>query len=250
MKPKLPKKVIKLLKIISVLFLGLLVFVVFLYSLFKISKSRTYQFFGEIIPRVETNKKVVALTFDDAPTLYSDEVLEVLAEKNVRATFYVTGNNLKKYPQEGKNIAQAGHELGNHSYSHKRFLLKPYSFVDSEIQQTNQLIRETGYTGDITFRPPYGKKLFILPLYLAQHDIKTIMVDVEAETYMPKLENDEEKVNFLVDHTLEKTKPGSIILLHPFCESCGNSRQALERIIDQLHSEGYELVMVSELLAS
>ena len=229
-------------------FFSLLVLVFFLYSLFRISKSRNFQFFGEIIPRVETDKKIVALTFDDAPSEYSDEVLSILAEKNIKATFYVVGQNLEKYSQEGINIAGSGHELGNHSYSHQRFLLKPLSFVELEIEKTNQLIREAGCKGEITFRPPFGKKLFLLPWYLSKHNIKTIMVDVEAETYMPKLESDEEKTDFLIDYTIEKTQPGSIILLHPFCESCASSREAIGPIIDTLQADGYQFLTISELL--
>lgn len=240
--PKLWKRysliIILLLAIISLL----------LYSLFRISKSRSFQFFGEIIPRVEIDKKIIALTFDDAPTPHTDEVLAILAKKNIKATFYVIGQNVEKYSQEGRNIVQSGHELGNHSYSHQRFLLKPLSFVETEIEKTNQLIRGIGYEGEITFRPSFGKKLLLLPWYLSQHNIKTIMVDVEAETYMPKLETDGEKKDFLVKHTLEKTQPGSIILLHPFCESCGSSRKAIEPIIDALQADGYQFVTVSELL--
>ena len=246
MSPNLPPKSLAnyLLKILSFLALTSL----FLYCLFLISKSRSFQFFGEIIPRVETDQKIIALTFDDAPTPFSDEVLAILAEKNVKATFYVIGQNLDKYPQAGKNIADAGHELGNHSYSHQRFLLKSLAFVESEIEQTNQLIRDAGFMGEITFRPPYGKKLFLLPCYLSRHDLKTIMVNVEAETYLPKLANEQEKTAFVVDYTIEKTQPGSIILLHPFCEACAFSREALGPIIDGLQAEGYQFVTVSELL--
>jgi peptidoglycan/xylan/chitin deacetylase (PgdA/CDA1 family) len=233
-----------------IIILLLAIISLFLYSLFRISKSRSFQFFGEIIPRVETNKKIVALTFDDAPTSYTDEVLAILAKKNVKATFYVIGQNVEEHLQTGKNITDSGHELGNHSYSHQRFLLKPLSFVETEIEKTNQLIREVGYKGEVTFRPPFGKKLFLLPWYLSQQNIKTIMVDVEAETYMPKLETDGEKKDFLVKYTLEKTRPGSIILLHPFCESCSSSREAIEPIIDALQADGYQFVTVSELLKS
>ena len=74
------------------------------------------------------------------------------------------------------------------------------------------------------------------------------MVDVEAETYMPHVESDEEKVNFLINYTLDKTQPGSIILLHPFCDACENSRKALGEIIDGLREKGYQFVTVSELL--
>lgn len=219
------------------------------YILFQISKSRSFQFFGNIIPRVNTSEKVIALTFDDAPTKYSGEVVDILKEKGIKATFYAIGHNIEQNPDEAKYIVENGNELGNHSYSHQRFLLKSPSFVESEIEKTNDLIRNTGYKGEITFRPPFGKKLFALPWYLSQHGIKTIMVDVEAETYMPQLESDGEKTQFLVDYTVGRTQPGSIILLHPFCEACSSSRQAVGQIIDLLQSKGYKFVTVTELLS-
>lgn len=211
------------------------------YGLFLISKSRTFQFFGEIVARVDTNEKVVALTFDDAPTEYTKPVLKTLQEKQVKATFFAIGNNLEKYPDIGKDIAQQGHEIGNHSYSHQRMLLKSQSFIDQEIQKTNNLIRQTGYTGEIFFRPPNSKKLLGLPWYLSQHDIKTITADVEPDTYGST-------TDFFVTYTLENTKPGSIILLHPFCEGCNNQREAISKIIDGLQIKGYRFVTVSELL--
>ncbi len=211
------------------------------YSLFLISKSRTFQFFGEIIARVDTNEKIVALTFDDAPTEYTEPILKTLQEKHVKATFFVIGSNLEKYPEIGKDIAQQGHEIGNHSYSHQRMLLKSQSFIDQEIQKTNSLIRQTGYEGEIFFRPPNGKKLFGLPWYLYQHGIKTIMVDIEPDTYG-------NTTDFFVTYTLEKSKPGSIILLHPFCEGCNSQREAISKIVDGLQAKGYRFVTVSELL--
>lgn len=71
-----------------------------MYALFQISKSRTYQFFGVLVNRVETTEKVVALTFDDAPTEYSDEVLETLSDKDIKATFYVIGRNIETIPMK------------------------------------------------------------------------------------------------------------------------------------------------------
>jgi chitin deacetylase len=211
------------------------------YSLFQISKSRTFQFFGEIVPRVETNQKVVALTFDDGPTEYTREVLNTLKEKNIKATFFVMGSELEKRPQIGEAIAMAGHELGNHSYSHQRMWFRSQSFIANEIEKTNTLIRNTGYKGDIYFRPPYSKKLFGLPWYLSQHNIKTIMVDVEPDTYGSESD-------FLVKYTLENTKPGSIILLHPNCVTCTGQREAIGKIIEDLQAKGYQFVTVSELL--
>lgn len=228
----------------NIILIFLTVIILFLmsgYGLFQLSKSRTFQFFGEIMPRIETNEKVVALTFDDGPSEHTLAVLNILQEKNIKATFFVMGSELQKKPQLGEAIAAAGHELGNHSYSHQRMWLKSQSFLADEIEKTTTLIRSTGYTGDIHFRPPYGKKLFGLPWYLKQHTIKTIMFDVEPDTYGSD-------ANFLVTYTLENTKPGSILLLHPFCDSCSGQREAIRPIIDGLQANGYHFVTVSELL--
>jgi chitin deacetylase len=94
---------------------------------------------------VETNQRVVALTFDDGPSgQFTQEILEVLAEHDVTATFFVVGEELIRNPEAGHQIATHGHELGNHSYRHKRMVLKPISFIESEITETDRLIREAG----------------------------------------------------------------------------------------------------------
>ena len=93
-------------------------------ALWRISNSRTFQFLGEIVPRVNTTHKLVALTFDDGPTPEgTDQILAVLGEENVKATFFVTGGELAQNPEQGKKIVAAGHELGNHSYSHDVVLI-------------------------------------------------------------------------------------------------------------------------------
>jgi peptidoglycan/xylan/chitin deacetylase (PgdA/CDA1 family) len=213
------------------------------YGLFRVSKLRTFQFFGNLTARVQTDDNVVAITFDDAPTEYSNDVVDILTEKGIKATFYVIGQNTEMHPDEAKYIVGHGHELGNHSYSHSRFLLQSLSFIDHEIQTTNQLIQDAGYQGEITFRPPGGKKLFLLPWYLKQHNMKTIMWDVEPDTYVAG------DAVAITDFTLTNTQPGSIILLHPFCPShCQADREALPHIIDKLREKGYQFLTVSELL--
>jgi len=212
------------------------------YGLLQISKSRTFQFFGSIVNRVDTEEKVIALTFDDGPELYTKDILNVLSDKQVRATFFIIGERLNDNLDIGKEIVEQGHELGNHSYTHQRFLLKSQSFIDTEIQETNKLIREAGYEGAITFRPPYGKKLLGLPWYLNKHKIETIMVDVEPDTYGSTSD-------FFVEYTVANTKAGSIILLHPFCDTCSEQRKAVPLIIDALKEKGYTFLTVSELLS-
>lgn len=212
------------------------------YGLFQISKSRTFQFFGEIYPRVETDKKIVALTFDDGPTKkHTDEILQILRDENVKATFYVMGSGIAENPGELEKIIAGGHEIGNHTYNHERMFLVSPSFVKSEIETTDELIHKAGWTKEITFRPPFGKKLFTLPYYLSQNNRKTITWDVEPETYFEKSED-------IIKNTLENTKNGSIILLHVMYDSRSESMRSVKPIIENLRAKGFQFVTVSELL--
>ena len=217
-----------------------------LYGLWQLSSARSFQLFGELVQRVETSDKVIALTFDDGPSKrYTDEVLTILAAEQVTATFFVTGKETTQNLPEARQLLAAGHQLGNHSYSHPRMLLMSQATVASEIEQTDAAIRDAGFSGDILFRPPYGKKLVMLPWYLAQHNRTTIMWDLEPETD-PKLANDAQA---MAAYVINNAKPGSIVLLHVMYQSRQASREALPLIIEGLKQEGYRFVTVSELLA-
>jgi len=218
-----------------------------LVALRQISSSRTFQFFGQLVPRVNTSQKVVALTFDDGPTPEAtEEVLAVLAEGHVRATFFVTGAELEKNMAEGKKIVAAGHELGNHTYSHGRMVLVTPSHVRREVERTDELIRKAGYLGEIHFRPPYGKKLFVLPYYLSRTGRKTITWDVEPDSY-PDVAADADKI---AEHVLSRTRPGSIIILHVMYRSRAESLKAVKKVIEGLKAQGYSFKTVTELLAA
>jgi len=208
----------------------------------ELSSSRTFQFYGNLVPRVETDEKVVALTFDDGPTENTAAILAILAELDVKATFFLTGNELEKNPGQGKMIAEAGHEIGNHTYSHSRIVFKTPGTIRQEIDRTNELIRETGYNGTIHFRPPYGKKLLFLPRYLKSQEMQTIMWNLEPDSY-PDM-----NATAMTSHVSEKVQPGSIILLHVMYESRTESVKAVTDIVTQLRSQGYEFKTISELL--
>ncbi len=225
------------------LVIGFLVFV----ASWQFSKLRTYQLFGELIPRVETTRPLVALTFDDGPTPeYTDAVLSMLREKQVKATFFVIGQELERNPEEGQKLVADGHQLGNHTYSHQTMVFQPFSFIQDEIERTDKLIRKAGYQGEILFRTPYGKKLILLPYYLANTGRKHIYYDVEPESF-PEIAASADKI---VAYVLEKTRPGSIILLHVMYASGTESRKALPRILRGLQDKGYQFVTVSELLTA
>ena len=218
-----------------------------LYGIWQLSSARSFQLFGGLIHRVNTNEKVIALTFDDGPSKrYTDQVLAILAAEQVTATFFVTGKETKQNLFQARQLLAAGHQLGNHSYSHPRMLLMSPAAVASEIEQTDAAIRSAGYQGDILFRPPYGKKLLVLPWYLAKHNRTTIMWDLEPETD-PKLASDAQA---MAAYVINNAKPGSIVLLHVMYQSRQASREALPVIIEGLKQKGYRFVTVSELLAS
>lgn len=229
------------------LLLVVLLVITLLAILWQTSRSRTFQFFGEIVPRVSTTEKVVALTFDDGPSVgATDEILSILAAENVKATFFVIGGELEKNLAEGKKLVAAGHELGNHSYSHERMFFSSPATVKQEIESTDRLIRTAGYQGEIFFRPPYTKKLFTLPYYLSKTNRKTITFDVEPETY-PEVATSADKIT---EYVLSKTQPGSIILLHVMYGSRNESRKSVKPIIEGLRAKGYSFKTVSELLAT
>jgi chitin deacetylase len=215
-------------------------------TLWQIGNSRTFQFFGVIVPRINTTEKVVALTFDDGPTVNgTSEILNVLEKMQVKATFFLIGGELEQNPAEGRSIVAAGHEVGNHSYSHVRMLLVSPSFVREEIEKTDRLIRASGYDKEIHFRPPYCKKLFALPWYLSRTGRKTITWDVEPDSN-PKIAADATRI---VEETRSTVRPGSIILLHAMYTNRQSSLQAVRGIIETLKQEGYRFATVSELLA-
>jgi len=196
-------------------------------GVWQLSRSRTYQVFGEIIPRVETTKPVLALTFDDGPTSQAvNALLPILRSRNVKATFFVIGGELEGAPELGQRIVGEGHELGNHSYSHRRMVFKSLSFIDQEIRRTDQIIRSVGYEGKIPFRPPYGKKLLLLPYYLRAHGRPAVTWDVEPESDAAIARNADK----IAEHVLARVRTGSIVLLHPMYRSGKPSLDAVAKL--------------------
>ena len=219
---------------------------VILAGAWTISRARTFQLFGHLVHRGPTSERVVALTFDDGPTpAGTDSILDILEAKGATATFFVTGSELQANPDLGRRIVAAGHELGNHSYSHPRFLLRSQSSIRFEIETTDSLIRAAGQTGPIHFRPPYGKKLVGLPWYLHRTSRTTVMWDIEPDSDTEIAPTSER----ITDHVLSRATPGSIILLHVMYPSRRESLRAVGGIIDGLREAGYSFVTVSDLLS-
>jgi peptidoglycan/xylan/chitin deacetylase (PgdA/CDA1 family) len=210
-----------------------------------LSKSRTFQTAGSLVHRVDADSKVVALTFDDGPSpRYTDEVLRILEAHDASATFYLTGEACADNPELVRQIAAAGHELGNHTYSHRRLYFLPGSALAEEIERTDALLRGSGYLGPITVRPPGCKRLLSAPLFLARTGRTTVTWDLEPDS-IPSIAQDRDA---LVSNVVDGARPGSIVLMHVMTDSRDPSRQALPRILQQLKGAGYRFVTVSDLI--
>ena len=231
-------------KHIGIGFLIIILFICVFYILHKISVSRDFQFFSNPINNQKTVKRIVALTFHDGPTEYTEEIIGLLEELDIKATFFLIGNEMEKYPNETKLIISRGHQIGNHTYSHKRMVFKSLKYTKNEIDNSSNMIRKMGYNGEIVFRPPYFKKLIILPYYLKTQNIKTILADVEPETVLG-FNSTSEKYS---KYAIENVKNGSIILMHIMYKSRDEARKSITDIVVNLKEQGYDFVTVNDLL--
>ncbi len=208
------------------------------------------QLVGKSIRNIKTREKVVALTFDDGPNPpYTNQILEVLDKHNVKATFFMTGKHIKQSPQTLIDVYRQGHEIGNHSWSHKVLVGKSSKSIREEINSTDKLIRDLGYKGTIYFRAPKGLKFVALPKILKEQNRYNILFDVIGWDWTnPGTEK-------IVKNVIKKVRPGSIILLHDGngdVDFIGTDRSqtvaATDIIIQQLKKQKYMFATISELL--
>ena len=214
-----------------------------------LARARRFQLFGRLVAEVPVRDSLVALTLDDGPAgpgPMTDTLLSILRDHHARATFFVTGHELALNPGAGTRIIAAGHELGNHSYSHSHMIGMSPGRLRFELAATDTLIRTAGERGPIYFRPPYGVKLLGLPWVLSRAQRTTVMWSLEPDSYA----NIASSPDRIIDYVLARVRPGSILLLHVWYPSRAPGRAALGPLIDSLHARGYRVVSVGELLTA
>lgn len=213
----------------------------------EVVKSRRRHLFGRAVHRVPTTRPMVALTLDDGPyPQHCQEILEVFRRRRVPATFFLVGRDVDAHPGLAAAIRAEGHELANHSYTHRRMVFMRGPTIRDEVERTDAALRRAGQTGRILFRPPCCAKLFGLPRLLHRTGRPMITWDVEPET-SPDATADAATI---VERTLAAARPGSIVLLHPMDSANPAARAALPDIVDGLLERGFDLVTVSELMAA
>lgn len=182
-------------------------------------------------------KKKIALTFDDGPSAaYTGTLLDGLKERNVKATFFLIGENAEENPELVKRIYEEGHLIGNHTYSHVEITKISDEEAMEELEKTDNII--WAITGEHMqyMRPPFGSWQKELERRL---DVLPVLWTVDP------LDWTTENVEEIVNKVVTETKENDIILLHDCYES---SVQATLQIIDILQEENYEFVTVDELM--
>ena len=191
---------------------------------------------------VQTDQKKVALTFDAAwGNEDTQKILDILKEKNVNATFFMTGGWVKNYPEDVKAILAAGHDLGNHSENHKNMSQLSSDEQKQELLSVHERVRQlTGYEMFL-FRPPYGDYDDSVVLTARECGYYPIQWDVDS------LDWKDYGTDAILDRVLNHSHlgNGSIILCH---NGAKYTAQALERLITGLQEKGYRIVPVSELI--
>ena len=185
---------------------------------------------------VSLDDKVVALTFDDGPSKYTNKILDVLKKYDACGTFFLIGNKVDFYGDVLKRMLLEGSEIGNHSYDHKLLTRLSKADFQKEISKTQDAIKKvTGFTPTL-FRPTYGGYTNILKSYT---DLKFVLWDVDSRDWQVKTKDK------IIKNILPNVKSGSIILMH---DSHEYSLNALEDVLKSLKNQGYKFVTVSELL--
>lgn len=199
---------------------------------------------GVTLNQVKPNPKdkIIALTFDDGPwPKYTDQILNILKENNVKGTFFVIGKNMKNFPEIGKRIVADGHTIANHTWHHWYHRLSPKA-AGNEINATEAIIfKITGVKTNI-FRPPGGVLGNGPAAYARSKKYSVIMWSADSLDYKRP------PADRLVNSVMRNSKPGGIVLMHDGGGVRDSTVKALPAMIDKFRNLGYRFVTIPEML--
>lgn len=218
---------------------SLVLCLLFLIRIFTLSPSAEIKVYRS----VETEKKQIALTFDDGPhPTLTPKILQILAKYNIPATFFMVGQNVINYPSAAKQVIHAGHEVGNHTFTHPHIANLSEKAIFDEIGRCEDALEELCEYRPHLLRTPQGALTPSLERCLADDDYILVLWSLDTRDW------DNKSTACIVRTVLENIKAGDIILMHDYIGYNSKTPEALEQIIPKLLAEGYEFVTVSELL--
>jgi len=199
-----------------------------------------------------TSDKVVALTFDDGPSPeWTPKILDALKVAGVKATFFMLGEHVERYPDIAKRVAKEGHEIGNHTYDHHVLVYYKMEELEKEIKDAERIIKNV--TGQTTkyFRPP---KAWLTPeekVKIKAMGYKIILWSLNSKDWVTFDDK------YVIKYILRNIRPGDIILFHDsggvFSTEGGDRSETVKvvpRLIEKLRGKGYKFVTISGLLNS
>ncbi|MNJ49953.1 Peptidoglycan-N-acetylmuramic acid deacetylase PdaC [compost metagenome] len=198
----------------------------------------------KVLDHFPTQDKVIAFTFDDGPNpLYTRQLIEIFSKVNGKATFFMLGDQIDAHEDVTQEVLDAGHEIGNHTYTHPDLTTLTLQDAQSEILRMEERI--TGLTGKkpLTFRPPYfGINKDILQ-FVTDRGYYTIgAVNGEARDW------EQPGTEFIVEQTRKTVDKGKVLIFHDGYGDRSQSVEAVRLLLDELQAEGYRFVTVSELI--
>ena len=197
--------------------------------MFVKTPSLTKYLFPSLVWKKNTDQKKIWITFDDGPNeKVTPYLINVLEKFDIKATFFIIGNQAKKYPELVKLIINNGHKIGNHSFSHLNGFSTNNNKYLEDVEQAKKYI-----DSDI-FRPPFGK---ITPFQIKnlKKDFKIIMWDIMSWDFKENISS-----NKIYKNVIDNVENGSIILFHNNLKSYNNLKNSLELILEKLKEKGYQ----------
>ncbi|MEG4285165.1 polysaccharide deacetylase family protein [Microcoleus sp. A006_D1] len=201
------------------------------------------QFKGTMLrqAKLDSQHKAIALTFDDGPwPTTTRQILDILKKNNIKGTFFWVGRYLQTYPELGKQVAAAGHAIGNHTWNHQ-YIKYNEDGAAREIDRTSALIEEVTGVKTSMFRPPGGILNNGLAAYAQKKNYAVIMWSADSLDWRTATQS-------LMDNVMRQANSGGIVLMHDGGGNRARTVQALPDIIAKLRKEGYKFVTVPELL--
>lgn len=201
-----------------------------------------------VLEQVSTEDKIIAFTFDDGPNpLYTRQLLDIFRAVGGKATFFMLGQQIDA-SEEAEQVAReahaAGHEIGNHTYTHPNLATVSLEEAQAEIEKMEQRIVQIKGGKPAVFRPPYFGINDEVQQFVGNRGYYTIgAVNNEAQDW------EQPGVDFIIDQTKKKLGKGSILIFHDGYGDRSQSIEAVRLLAEELTAEGYQLVTVSELIS-